>query len=193
MADNNDNVTEEKKEEAKERVQEVNLDEIVKACREKDEKLKELEDKIFELKLENIKLKEQVRKESEILSREVERRFLTEKSKLLREFLEILDNFERATQNMDESENESRGLTLIKTQIEQFLSSQGVKEIELEGKTFDPNICEIGEVIEVEDEEKANKILKVMRKGYYLGDTILRTVVVSVAVPKNKDSNNGGE
>lgn len=193
MADNNDNVTEEKKEEAKERVQEVNLDEIVKACREKDEKLKELEDKIFELKLENIKLKEQVRKESEILSREVERRFLTEKSKLLREFLEIHDNFERATQNMDESENESRGLTLIKTQIEQFLSSQGVKEIELEGKMFDPNICEIGEVIEVEDEEKANKILKVMRKGYYLGDTILRTAVVSVAVPKNKDSNNGGE
>lgn len=193
MADNNDNVTEEKKEEAKERVQEVNLDEIVKACREKDEKLKELEDKIFELKLENIKLKEQVRKESEILSREVERRFLTEKSKLLREFLEIHDNFERATQNMDESENESRGLTLIKTQIEQFLSSQGVKAIELEGKMFDPNICEIGEVIEVEDEEKANKILKVMRKGYYLGDTILRTAVVSVAVPKNKDSNNGGE
>lgn len=169
----------------------VDVEGLLEAVKEKDARLEELENSLENLKIENIKLKEQVRKESEIIQKEAERKVLKEKSKLMNEFLDIFDNFERAIGILEkESVNSLNGILLIKKQIEKFLISQGVKEIEILGKTFDPNLCEIGEVIE--SDEEPNKILKVLRKGYYLDDKILRTSVVSVAVPR-KENKIGGE
>ncbi len=173
-------------------VTEIDVEGLLKAIREKNAKLEELGNELENLKIENIRLKEQIRKEGEVIQKEAERRVLKEKSKLITEFLEIFDNFERAVENLaNDSSNSLNGVLLIRNQIAKFLASQGVKEIEVLGKTFDPNLCEIGEVVE-SDNERPNKVLKVMRKGYYLDDKILRTSVVSVTVPK-KNNIGGGE
>jgi len=173
-------------------ITEIDLEGLLRAITEKNAKLEELENSLENLKIENIKLKEQVRKESEVIQKEAERRVLKEKSKLINEFLEIFDNFERAIEILgDSTSNSLNGILLIKNQIEKFLASQGVKEIEILEKTFDPNLSEIGEVIE-SDTDESNKVLKVLRKGYYLGDKILRTSIVSVAIQK-KNNKSGGE
>ncbi|MGB9694646.1 MAG: nucleotide exchange factor GrpE [Caldisericaceae bacterium] len=190
MAENDDKadmVPEESKSET------VKTDELLKALKDKDRLLEEKENQIENLKIEIIKLKESVRKEGELLSREADRKFRKEKGNLIKEFLEINDNFERALSSVDPSEERSKdGLLLIKNQMDKFLVDAGVKEMDLVGKAFDPNLCEIGEII-YRDDVEPNTILKVMRKGYYLDDSILRTAVVSVAVhPTDNNTENGG-
>jgi molecular chaperone GrpE len=170
------------------------IDELVKALKDKDTLLESKESEVTNLKIEIIKLKESLRKEGDILSREAERKSREEKGKLIKEFLEIFDNFGRAlVARSDLNEHSLDGLLPIKNQMEKFLKESGVREIDLESKIFDPTLCEIGEIVERDDIEP-NTILKVMRKGYYLNERILRTAVVSVAVPsKNKnDTEHGG-
>lgn len=171
----------------------VKIDELVKALKDKDKLIEEQETEITNLKIEVIRLKENLRKEGEILSREADRKFQKEKGKLLKEFLEINDNFERAIlTGVSSDEYSKNGLSLIKEQMDKFLADAGVKEMELVGKAFDPNLCEIGEIVNRDDVEP-NTILKVMRKGYYLNDSVLRTAMVSVAVPStNNNTDNGG-
>lgn len=162
------------------------LDKLVNALKEKEIIIKEKEQEITGLKIERVKLMEQLRKESEVLGREAERKANKSVSEIILAFLEIMDNFERAIESLkNENSNSKEGIALIKNQIEKLLASYGVKEIDLADRLYDPNLCEIGELIET-DEAEPNKILKVLRKGYYMNDKLLRTAVVSVAVPKNK-------
>lgn len=162
------------------------LDKLVNALKEKENIIKEKEQEITGLKIERVKLMEQLRKESEVLGREAERKANKSVSEIILAFLEIMDNFERAIESLrNENSNSKEGIALIKNQIEKLLASYGVKEIDLADRLYDPNLCEIGELIET-DEAEPNKILKVLRKGYYMNDKLLRTAVVSVAVQKNK-------
>lgn len=162
------------------------LDKLVNALKEKENVIKEKEQEITGLKIERVKLMEQLRKESEVLGREAERKANKSVSEIILAFLEIMDNFERAIESLkNENSNSKEGIALIRNQIGKLLASYGVKEIDLADRLYDPNLCEIGELIET-DEAEPNKILKVLRKGYYMNDKLLRTAVVSVAVPKNK-------
>jgi molecular chaperone GrpE len=178
------------KEDIKQKETNSKLDELVKALKEKNEIIDKKENEIENLKIEIIKLKEQFRKEQQTIERQAEQKISQFKKSLIKEFLEIFDNFERALSAMNEEDSTGTktGIQLIHTQISKFLKEQGVKEIDLSGKQFDPSICEIGEIVQT-DKEKPNTILKVLRKGYYLGDEILRPAVVSVAVQKQESKN----
>lgn len=166
-----------------------NCDKLLEALKEKEKVIEELNQEITGLKIEKVKLQEQMRKESEVLSREAERKANKIISELIIGFLDIVDNFDRALESFkNENKNSIEGLVLIRNQIEKFLSSYGVKEIDLAEKTYDPNYCEIGEVIE-SDEYKPNTVIRVLRKGFLMKDKVLRTAIVSVAVSTkdNKD------
>ena len=87
---------------------------------------------------------------------------------LILKILPILDNFEIAARQNFPSENKSsqekkeaerivQGFLQIKTQLEDFLKSQGVEEIKLIGEKFDPNFHEVVEEVE-EREKKPGKI-----------------------------------
>lgn len=183
---------EEKKKEVKDKKEtETKLDELVKALKEKNEIIEKKENEIEDLKIEFIKLKEQFRKEQQTIEKQAEQKITQAKKELVKEFLEIFDNFERALSAMDEKDSASTktGIQLIHKQITKFLEQQGVKEIDLSGKQFDPSICEIGEIVQTND-VKPNTIIKVLRKGYYLGNELLRPAVVSVATPKQEKENN---
>jgi len=183
---------EEKKKEVKDKKEtETKLDELIKALKEKNEIIEKKENEIENLKIEFIKLKEQFRKEQQTIEKQAEQKITQAKKELVKEFLEIFDNFERALSAMDEKDSASTktGIQLIHKQITKFLEQQGVKEIDLSGKQFDPSICEIGEIVQTND-VKPNTIIKVLRKGYYLGNELLRPAVVSVATPKQEKENN---
>ena len=103
---------------------------------------------------------------------------------ILKGFLPILDNFERAI-NMDDNNLEDevskflQGFKLMYKQIKDLLTKFEVKEMDCLGKEFDPTYHQA--VTTGKDESKESGIiLEVLQKGYMYKDKVLRTAMVKV-------------
>ncbi|MDI6807963.1 MAG: nucleotide exchange factor GrpE [Candidatus Eisenbacteria bacterium] len=84
----------------------------------------------------------------------------------------------RPEENKDSGIRE--GLALVLSRLKRILQSEGVAEIDALGKEFDPLLCEA--VMEVNDSGfEPGSVAEVMRKGYVLGDKLLRPAKVKVA------------
>lgn len=94
--------------------------------------------------------------------------------------LPVLDNLEKAANAETEDTNYKQGIDLVLKQYIDVLSSFGVTEIESIGKTFDPELHEA--VSMVTDESLGEKEIKEeFRKGYKIGDKVIRHAMVIVA------------
>ena len=95
-------------------------------------------------------------------------------------FLPILDNFEKAVEAETKDEEYRKGIELVLKQFKDVLASRGVTEIETVGKTFDPELHEA--VSSVQDDTKGEKeIVQEYRKGYMIGNRVIRHSMVIVA------------
>lgn len=159
--------------------------ELVDDC---DEDTNELQQEVDQLKQENEKLKDHMlrvqaefdnfKKRSQ-KEKEAERKYKSQD--LANELLPVLDNFERALQVevTDETKSLFEGITMVYRQLQDALKSQGVEEIEAEGKDFDPNLHHA--VMQVEEEDKdSNIVVEVLQKGYMLKDRVIRPAMVKV-------------
>jgi molecular chaperone GrpE len=104
---------------------------------------------------------------------------------LLRELLEVLDNFERAlgtTPSGDVAPDEGfqEGVRLIYGQIRGVLRQHEVTQIEADGAPFDPNLHEAVSQVET-DEVPSHHVAQVVQTGYMLKDKVLRPARVVVA------------
>lgn len=98
----------------------------------------------------------------------------------IRTLLPALDNFDRALENEDASDDSWReGVRLACRQLHELLEKQGMSEIDTTGK-FDPNLHEAIMQEKVEGKETGD-ILMVLQKGYRVGDKIIRHSMVKVA------------
>lgn len=103
--------------------------------------------------------------------------------RLIEELLPVIDNF---NMGMMAAEAESgsmifMGMKMVQAQLEGFLSGQGVTEaVTVVGSDFDPNIHDAMSQ-EESDEHEDGKIIRVMRKGYLLGDRLIRPANVVVS------------
>ena len=101
-------------------------------------------------------------------------------AKLLKKFLPIIDNVERAKLCESGSEEYNKGIEMIIKQLFGLSDALGLVEIGKEGETFDPNFHEA--VMHIEDPEKPeNSIDAVLQKGYKIGNTVIRAAMVRVA------------
>ena len=95
-------------------------------------------------------------------------------------FLPVVDNLEKAVNSNTEDEGYKQGVELVLKQFMDVLSSVGVKEIEGVGSTFNPEYHEA--VSLVQDETLGEKEIKeVFRKGYKIGEKVIRHSMVVVA------------
>ena len=93
--------------------------------------------------------------------------------------LPVLDNLEKAANVETEDENYKQGIDLVLKQYIDMLKSFGIEEIESIGKTFDPELHEA--ISMVQDENLGEKEIKEeFRKGYKLGDKVIRHAMVIV-------------
>ncbi len=79
---------------------------------------------------------------------------------------------------------------MVQAQMDGFLSGQGVTEAEtIVGSDFNPNIHDAMSQ-EESDEYEEGKIIRVMRKGYLIGDRLIRpaNVVVSKKADEQADA-----
>ncbi len=94
--------------------------------------------------------------------------------------LPVIDNLETAVNAETEDANYKQGIDLVLKQYIEVLSSFGVKQIESVGKTFDPELHEA--VSMVQDDTLGEKEIKEeYRKGYMIGDKVIRHSMVIVA------------
>ena len=101
---------------------------------------------------------------------------------MAREFLPVLDSFERALAHAtsdDLASDFGQGILLIERQLADLWQRQGLSEVETVG-AFDPNRHEA--VATEPSDSPPNSIHEVLRKGYTLGDRLIRPALVKVAV-----------
>ncbi len=114
-------------------------------------------------------------------AREREEAIRYSNQRLLEELLPVIDNFEMGMQAaaQDTKSMIYIGMDMVRRQLHEFLSSQGVEEIQATG-AFDPNLHDA-----VAQEECAageeGRILRVTRRGYKLRDRLLRPASVVVS------------
>jgi molecular chaperone GrpE len=108
---------------------------------------------------------------------------------LLEDLLPVIDNFEMGMQAaaQDKSSMIYIGMDMVRRQLNDFLSSNGVTEIPSEGKPFDPNVHEAVSQ-EAAPGVADGTVLRVHRRGFMLRDRLLRPATVVVA--ESKDSEN---
>jgi len=92
-------------------------------------------------------------------------------ARLLDKLLPVLDSLENCRGRL-----EGEGLRLLLKQFREILESEGLKEIEAEGKMFDPVRMD---AVEMGSGEK-NKVTGVIMKGYELNGRVLRPAKVRV-------------
>ncbi|MGQ9586091.1 MAG: nucleotide exchange factor GrpE [Anaerolineae bacterium] len=112
-----------------------------------------------------------------------EERMRGDQERLLRAFLKVADDLERALQS---SETDPRGLRegiLITYQsLMNLLATEGVQRIEAKGQTFDPNLHEAVTAVEgAGGDSREPQVLEVLEPGYVLGDRLLRPAKVVVS------------
>ena len=99
---------------------------------------------------------------------------------IMKSLLPVVDNLEKATNTKTEDENFKQGVDLVLKQFKDVLMQNGVKEIETVGQKFDPELHEA--VSSVVDETLGEKEIKEeYRKGYKIGNTVIRHSMVVVA------------
>ena len=100
------------------------------------------------------------------------------KKSVIIDFLEFLDNLERALDNPAEEQDGSivEGVALVRNLFVSKLQNHGVSKIEAQGVKFDPQRHEAITAVPTDDPELDGIVLQVVRNGYMIDDEILRPV-----------------
>ncbi|MBS7233334.1 nucleotide exchange factor GrpE [Flavobacterium psychroterrae] len=103
--------------------------------------------------------------------------FKTANQEVLLAMLPVLDDFDRATVEINKSEDENlkKGVELIHEKLKSTLVSKGLEQVEVRaGDTFNADFAEAITQIPAPSDKLKGKIVDVIEKGYKLGDKIIR-------------------
>ena len=99
---------------------------------------------------------------------------------IVKRYLPILDDIERALQSRPVDLAWVAGIELIYRKLQAILEAEGVKRIEAEGQMFDPNLHE-AILQEPAEGHKSGEVIAVVQNGYMLGERVIRPAQVRVA------------
>lgn len=103
--------------------------------------------------------------------------------RVLESMLPVLDDMERAQQNIEKSneiETLKEGVELILSKLTKTLASQGLKKMDTKDAVFDTDFHEAVALIPADDEKKKNHVIDCVQPGYMLNDKVLRHAKVVV-------------
>ena len=101
---------------------------------------------------------------------------------LISEILNVVDDFDIAL-TVDAGEGGAayrKGVELIHAKLKDLLAKFGVKPIQALGADFDPNLHQ-AVIHEESPEHREGEVIDELRKGYMIGDRLLRPSMVKVA------------
>ena len=139
----------------------------------KQQELDELNDRYKRVLAEFENYKKRSSKERETLYNSIV-------SDIVEVFLPVVDNLENALKIETQDIEYKKGIELVLKQFKDILKSKGVEEIPAMGETFDPALHEA--VSSVQNPEKnVQEIVQEYRKGYKIGNRVIRHSMVVVA------------
>lgn len=146
-----------------------------KALEEAKAQNAELNDKHMRLQAEFDNFRKRTAKEKLDLT-------VTASENVIKDILPVLDDFERALQNMEKNGNEAdlQGVTLIFNKLKDTLKKKGLEEIEAKDTEFNTDEHEALTMIPAPEEDKKGKVLDVIQKGYKLNGKVIRFARVVV-------------
>jgi molecular chaperone GrpE len=103
--------------------------------------------------------------------------FKTANQEVLLAMLPVLDDFDRATLEINKSDDENlkKGVELIHEKLKSTLVAKGLEQVELRaGDAFNADFAEAITQIPAPSDKLKGKIVDVIEKGYKLGDKIIR-------------------
>ncbi len=173
--------------------QEITAEEQVAAAETKESDKKELtpEEKISELEKQIEELKnQQLYKMAEFDN--FRKRVMQEKADLIKNggakfittLLPIIDDMERAQQNMDKYEDVAavkEGLSLIIDKFFKLMAQEGLKKMKVVGQPFDADLHEAIAMVPGQPDDQKGKVMNCMMNGYTLNDKVIRYAKVAVA------------
>ena len=104
-------------------------------------------------------------------------------SDLLKRFLPVIDNFERALHASSQTQDYDKlvgGINAVYRQMQEILAREGVTAIEATGEPFDPNLHN-AVLREATTEYPENSVIEELQRGYLLNGKVLRPTMVKVA------------
>ena len=107
--------------------------------------------------------------------------------KLLKDFLPVLDNFDRALEHAKKGADLAgleTGVRMVKKLFEDTQGKHGVKGFESVGKPFDPNVHEAMQQMESAD-VPPNHVLQEIVRGFTLHERLVRPALVVIAKAKS--------
>lgn len=140
-------------------------------------RIKELEEAVLRSKAELINYKKRKDDETENIIKYAE-------EDILKGFLPILDNFERAIGMDDDNKDDEvskflEGFRLMYKQMQDLLLKFDVHEIKALGEPFNPEYHQ-AVLMEKDESQEPGIVTAVMQKGYMYKDRVLRTAMVKV-------------
>ncbi len=94
-------------------------------------------------------------------------------------FLPVMDNLEKAINTNTGDEGYKQGMELVAKQFKDVLKSFGLEEIKTEGEIFNPILHEAVSSVQ-DDTKESQEIVEEFRKGYKMGDKVIRHAMVVV-------------
>ena len=160
---------------------EVPTEEPIKVEAEKDP-LVEAEAAIAEEKNKFLRLFAEFENYKKRTAKERIELFKTASQEVMVAMLPILDDFERALNELDENDEQLAGIRLIHNKFNDTLKQQGLSKMEITPKAvFDAEVHEAITQLPASDDFPKGTIVDVVTAGYKLGDLIIRYPKVVVA------------
>lgn len=153
-------------------------DKVGKELKEKEVALAEAKDKFIRLYSEFENYRRRTSKEKlELIS--------TANSELIYGMLPVIDDFERAFQSIEETEENAEsvlgGFKLIFNKLISILNQKGLIMMEIKkGDEFDSDLHDAIAKIPNDDKKLSGKIVDVTEKGYFLGEKVIRHAKVVI-------------
>ena len=163
------------------RMLEAQLEESFKRSRDTNERLKDTHERLLRSAAEFDNFKKRSAKEKEDAAK-----FGNER--LLKDFLPVMDNLERALDHAEQHDLKSvvEGVKLVQKLFESTLARHGVTGFSAVGQPFDPSVHEA--LMQQESDAPPNTVVSEMARGYKLHDRLVRPAAVVVAKARTPGS-----
>lgn len=148
-----------------------------------EEKLEQAEQQIAQLKDQLLRKMAEFENYRKRTLKEKTDLILNGGEKVLSSLLPVLDDLERAQENMEKSDEVDtlrEGVELILSKLTKTLASQGLKRMVTDNVVFDTDYHEAVAMVPVPEADRKNRIMDCVQPGYMLNEKVLRHAKVVV-------------
>lgn len=151
-----------------------------------EKKVKELEEELKKVKDEDLRYRAETENYRKRLLKEKETAVKFANEALIKDLLDPIDNFSRALEAANKSEDFKSlkdGISMVESQLLSILKNNwGLEVIEAKDRPFDPAVME-AYAVQDNAELKEETVMNVFQSGYKLNGKVIRTAKVMVGKP----------